>query len=158
MRVIAVIDDPRVVEKILRHPGAWHDPHACLPQPRRRPAGLSPPPGAGPYTCEITKTCSRIESPARHPHRPKPLMCHRTHVASLLQHPAAVLSASSYQWKRPRKGARDAKRERVSPMRLPGRLLSPVRLSAYFLISNFGAPKLISRPCSTRDERMWPCL
>ena len=29
MRVIAVIDDPRVVEKILRHLGAWHDPPAC---------------------------------------------------------------------------------------------------------------------------------
>jgi hypothetical protein len=42
MRVIALIHDARVVEKILRHLGAWHDP----------PAGLSPPPGAGPYTCE----------------------------------------------------------------------------------------------------------
>ena len=42
LRVIAVIDDPRVVEKILRHLGAWHDP----------PARLSPPPGAGPYTHE----------------------------------------------------------------------------------------------------------
>ncbi len=42
MRVIAVIEDPRVVEKILRHLGAWHDP------PARRP-----PPGAtGPYTYE----------------------------------------------------------------------------------------------------------
>jgi hypothetical protein len=26
MRVIAVIDDCRVIEKILRHLGAWHDP------------------------------------------------------------------------------------------------------------------------------------
>src|SRR6266516_5988328 len=26
MRVLAVIDDPRVVEKILRHLGAWHAP------------------------------------------------------------------------------------------------------------------------------------
>jgi hypothetical protein len=26
MRVIAVIDDPRVTEKVLRHLGAWHDP------------------------------------------------------------------------------------------------------------------------------------
>ena len=43
MRVIAVIDDPRVTEKILRHLGAWHAP----------PAGLSPPPGAGPYTWEL---------------------------------------------------------------------------------------------------------
>jgi len=31
MRVIAVIDDRRVVEKILRHLGAWHDPPAILP-------------------------------------------------------------------------------------------------------------------------------
>ncbi|MEI7941531.1 MAG: hypothetical protein WCK27_33045, partial [Verrucomicrobiota bacterium] len=28
MRVLAAIDDPRVVEKILRHLGAWHDPPA----------------------------------------------------------------------------------------------------------------------------------
>ena len=42
MRVLAVIDDPRVVEKILRHLGAWHDP----------PAGRSPPGAAGPYTYE----------------------------------------------------------------------------------------------------------
>ena len=42
MRVIAVIDDPRVVEKILRHLGAWCDP----------PAGLSPPGAPGPYTYE----------------------------------------------------------------------------------------------------------
>ena len=42
MRVIAVIDDPRVVEKILRHLGAWHDP----------PAGLSPPDVPRPYTYE----------------------------------------------------------------------------------------------------------
>jgi hypothetical protein len=33
MRVIAVIDDPRLVEKILRHLGAWHDPPARLPAP-----------------------------------------------------------------------------------------------------------------------------
>ena len=67
--------------------------------------------------------------------------------------PAAVFNASSYQWNRPRKGARDAKRRRIPPMRPPGRLPSPIRLSACFLISNFGAPKFISRPCSTRDER-----
>jgi hypothetical protein len=42
LRVIAVIDAPRVVEKILRHLGAWHDP----------PAGLSPPGATGPYTYE----------------------------------------------------------------------------------------------------------
>jgi hypothetical protein len=36
MRVIAVIDDPPV----------------CLPQPRRRQAGLSPPGASGPYTYE----------------------------------------------------------------------------------------------------------
>ena len=56
MRVIALIDDPRVVENIPRHLGAWHDP----------PAGLSPPGATGPYTyepcgmwtrCPITKTC-----------------------------------------------------------------------------------------------------
>ena len=33
MRVIAVIDDPQLVPKILRHLGLWQDP----------PAGLSPP-------------------------------------------------------------------------------------------------------------------
>jgi hypothetical protein len=36
------IDDPRVVENILRHLGAWHDP----------PAGPSPPGATGPYTYE----------------------------------------------------------------------------------------------------------
>jgi hypothetical protein len=42
MRVIAVVDDPRVVEKILRRRAAWHDP------PPRPP----PPHGSGPYTYE----------------------------------------------------------------------------------------------------------
>jgi hypothetical protein len=42
VRVIAVIDEPRVVEKILRHLGAWHDP----------PADLSPPATQEPYTRE----------------------------------------------------------------------------------------------------------
>ena len=42
MRVIAVIDEPRLVQKILRHLGAWHDP----------PAGGSPPGASGPYTYE----------------------------------------------------------------------------------------------------------
>jgi hypothetical protein len=42
MRVIAVIDDPRVTEKILRHLGAWHDP------PPRPPPSAVP----GPYTYE----------------------------------------------------------------------------------------------------------
>jgi Putative transposase len=42
MRVIAVIDDPRVVQKVLRHLRAWHAP----------PAGLAPPGSAGPYTYE----------------------------------------------------------------------------------------------------------
>jgi hypothetical protein len=42
MRVIAVIDDPRIVEKILHHLGAWHDP-----PPRPPPQGLP-----GPYTYE----------------------------------------------------------------------------------------------------------
>ena len=36
MRVIAVIDAPRVVEKILRILGVWHDP-----PPRPPPHGLS---------------------------------------------------------------------------------------------------------------------
>jgi len=40
MRVLAVIDDPRVTEKILRHLGAWHDPPARPP-----PQGVR-----GPYT------------------------------------------------------------------------------------------------------------
>lgn len=35
MRVIAVIDDPRVVRKILRRLGLWHDP-----PPRAAPLGL----------------------------------------------------------------------------------------------------------------------
>ena len=42
MRVIAVIDDPNVAEKIFRHLGAWHDP------PPRPP----PQPVPGPYTYE----------------------------------------------------------------------------------------------------------
>jgi hypothetical protein len=42
MRVGAAIDDPRVVERILRHLGAWHDPPA-----RRPPQGVR-----GPYTYE----------------------------------------------------------------------------------------------------------
>ena len=31
MRVIATIHDPRLIEKILRHLGAWHDPPSKLP-------------------------------------------------------------------------------------------------------------------------------
>ena len=42
MRVIAIIDDPRVVEKILRHLGVWHHP------PPRPPPSAVP----GPYTYE----------------------------------------------------------------------------------------------------------
>ena len=38
MRVIAIIDDPRVVEQILRHLGAWHGP------PRRPPPSAVPDP------------------------------------------------------------------------------------------------------------------
>ena len=41
MRVIAVIDDPQVVETILRHLGAWHDPPAC----RSLGSGKTPPAG-----------------------------------------------------------------------------------------------------------------
>jgi len=52
MRVVAVIDDRGVKEKILRHLCAWHDPPACLPKPRRRQAGLSPPGASGSYTYE----------------------------------------------------------------------------------------------------------
>ena len=45
MRLIAVIDDRRVVEKILRHLGAWHDP-----PPRPPPQGV---PGSHTYEpCE----------------------------------------------------------------------------------------------------------
>jgi hypothetical protein len=40
MRIFAVVDDPRVVEKILRQLGAWHDPSPRPP----------PPDGSGPYT------------------------------------------------------------------------------------------------------------
>jgi hypothetical protein len=32
MRVIAAIDDPRVVEKTLRHLGVWHDPPPSPPR------------------------------------------------------------------------------------------------------------------------------
>ena len=42
MRVVAVIDAPRVVEEILRQLGAWHDP----------PPRPLPPDGSGPYTYE----------------------------------------------------------------------------------------------------------
>jgi hypothetical protein len=42
MRIIAVINDQRAVEKILRHLGAWHDP----------PDGLPPPGATWPYTYE----------------------------------------------------------------------------------------------------------
>ena len=42
MRVIAVIDDSRLVEKILRHIRVWHDP----------PASLSEPGATRPYTYE----------------------------------------------------------------------------------------------------------
>jgi hypothetical protein len=41
MRVIAVMDDPRLVERFLWHLGAWHEP-----------GGLSPPRAAGPYSYE----------------------------------------------------------------------------------------------------------
>jgi hypothetical protein len=52
MRVIAVIDDRRVVEKFLRHLGAWHDPPACRSLGGGRPP-RSPPGGLpGPYTYE----------------------------------------------------------------------------------------------------------
>ncbi|MGO8926510.1 MAG: hypothetical protein ACLQU3_06460 [Limisphaerales bacterium] len=40
MRVIPLSDDPRLVQKILRHLGVWHDP----------PARGTPPGASGPYT------------------------------------------------------------------------------------------------------------
>ena len=42
MRVVSLIGNPRVVEKILRHLRAWHDP----------PASLSLPADRAPYTYE----------------------------------------------------------------------------------------------------------
>lgn len=43
MRVIALIDDPRLVEKSLRHLGSWHDPPAGLPRPSAtRPCAYEP--------------------------------------------------------------------------------------------------------------------
>ena len=44
MRVIAVIDDPRVVEEILRHLGAWHDPPAIQGPARTNPVTTWTPP------------------------------------------------------------------------------------------------------------------
>jgi hypothetical protein len=41
MRVLAVIDDPKVIEKILRHLGAWHDPPASSLQALRAPTPTS---------------------------------------------------------------------------------------------------------------------
>ena len=57
MRVLAVIDDPRVAEKILRHLGAWHDPP---PRPAL-PAASGPPTPMSRVTMWIrprtTRTC-----------------------------------------------------------------------------------------------------
>jgi len=39
MGVIAVIDDPRAVEKVLRHLGAWHDSGAGLSPPGEEDSG-----------------------------------------------------------------------------------------------------------------------
>ena len=44
MGVIAVTDDPSVVERILRHLSAWHDPPAGTPPP-----GVSGPCAYEPY-------------------------------------------------------------------------------------------------------------
>jgi hypothetical protein len=55
MRVIAVIDDPKVTEEILRHLGDWHDPPASLPAPG----------ATGPYTyepCEDVDTIPDYEN------------------------------------------------------------------------------------------------
>ena len=69
MRVIAVIDDPLLVQEILRRLGAWHAP----------PARGSPQGASGPYSYEpcddvdprprTTRTCSRAET---HPHDARP--------------------------------------------------------------------------------------
>ena len=60
MRVIAVIDDPRVAEKILRHLGAWHDPPAGLSSPGSQ--GHTPTSHVGMWTrCPTTRTCSLTE-------------------------------------------------------------------------------------------------
>ena len=59
MRVIALIDDPRVAEKILRPLGAWRDP----------PAGLSPPGAPGPCTyepCDDVDPASNYENVLTH--------------------------------------------------------------------------------------------
>lgn len=48
MRAIAVIDDPRLVENILRYLGAWHD----------RPLRPAPQVNPGPYTYE---PCDDVE-------------------------------------------------------------------------------------------------
>ena len=45
MRVIALIDDRRVVEKILRHLGVWHDP-PLRPAPQGPPASCTYEPSA----------------------------------------------------------------------------------------------------------------
>ena len=46
MRVIAAIDDPRVVEKTLRHLALWHDPP---PSPPKGLPGFSPVGGEGDF-------------------------------------------------------------------------------------------------------------
>ena len=52
MRVIAVIDDRRVVEKILRHLGVWHDPPAYRSLGAGSPPRPTPGRVPGPYTHE----------------------------------------------------------------------------------------------------------
>lgn len=52
MRVIAIIDDPRVVEMILRHLGAWHDPPARRSLGPGRPPRPPPQGAPGAYTYE----------------------------------------------------------------------------------------------------------
>ena len=46
MRVIAAIDEPRVVEKTLRHLALWHDPP---PSPPQGLSGFSPVGGEGDF-------------------------------------------------------------------------------------------------------------
>ncbi len=68
MRAIAVIDDPRLVQKILRHLGALHDPPA-----RGSPPALRDPTPTNRVTTWIrgptAKTCSPTET---HPHTARP--------------------------------------------------------------------------------------
>ena len=64
-------------------------------------------------------------------------------------------SAQKPEWKKPRKGTRDARIEKRAGAAAPYPVLLLGWLSTYYLISNFGAPKLIRRPCSMREARRY---